>query len=97
MTDTCEGTSSFIKGYDLYGQSVGLNYQGEDTFKTCPGGILSILILITLFFYSVLKLKYMVFKEEWELIQQNVVSSLEDLSTAHDLGKPEYQNLSIAL
>jgi len=55
------------------------------------------LILVTLFFYSILKFKYMVYKEEWELIQQNVVSNLDDLSTAHNLGKPEYQNLSIAL
>jgi len=72
-------TADFIKGKDLYGQPVSLNYKGEDTYKTCPGGCLSIAVLVTLFCYAVLKFKYMMLKEEWQLIQQTVVADLTDL------------------
>jgi len=41
--------------------------------------VISIFMLITVFMYFVLKFKYMLFKEEWSLIQQTVVSDLEDL------------------
>ena len=97
MSGQVEGASDFVKGYDMYGQSVSLNYQGEDSFKTCPGGIISIIILVTLFFYSLLKFKYMIFKEEWSLIQQNIVANLEDLSIVHDLNDEKYSNISIAI
>ena len=36
-----------IRSKDRYGQSVMFNYEGDDTFKTCFGGILSIIVSVT--------------------------------------------------
>ena len=57
-----------IKEKDMYGQPITLNYQGSDTYKTIPGGILSIILLVCVIAYGFLKGKYMVDKEEWSLI-----------------------------
>jgi hypothetical protein len=62
-------TSHFIKSFDLYGQPITLHYQGEDTFKTCPGGFISMIILLIILLYAVLKGKQMIKREEWSLIQ----------------------------
>ena len=47
--------SGFVKSFDLYGQPITLNYQGEDTFKTCPGGFISMIILGIMLFYALLR------------------------------------------
>ena len=57
-----------IRGRDIYGVPITLNYKGDDTFKTVPGGILSICLLFSVMAYAFLKGKYMVDKEEWSLI-----------------------------
>ena len=57
-----------VKSRDIYGRPITLNYQGDDTYKTFPGGILSLGLLLFLAAYSFLKGKYMVDKEEWSLI-----------------------------
>lgn len=92
-----DGVTEYIKSKDIYGQPVSLNYQGEDTYKTLPGGCISILVLFVLLCYSLLKFKYMMFKEEWQLIQQTVVAEEIDLLTIHDLSDPRYTNISLAL
>ena len=79
MSGATEGVGEWLRGYDNYGQAVTLNYQGDDTYKTIPGGILSLFSLICMFFYTILKLKYMLYKEEWELTQQTVVSDSREL------------------
>ena len=58
---------SKIKDQDLFGQQIPLNYDGEDTFKTLPGGIISILLLVFVLSYAFLKFKYMFNHEEWSL------------------------------
>jgi len=63
------GVNDFVKSRDLYGAPVSLNYKGDDTFKTCPGGLLSILLLFLVGAYAFIKGKYMVDMEEWQLIQ----------------------------
>ena len=60
--------NNFVKNRDLYGAPVSLNYKGNDTFKTFPGGVLSILLLFLVAAYAFLKAKYMVDMEEWQLI-----------------------------
>ena len=62
------GVTDSIKGRDIYGQPISLNYKGDDTFKTVPGGLLSMLLLFLIIAYAFLKGKYMVDKEEWSLI-----------------------------
>ena len=38
--------SAGLKGFDIFGQPIGLIYKGESTFQTRCGGIFSILIWI---------------------------------------------------
>lgn len=44
----------FFRNRDSYGQSVSLNYKGEDTFTTCPGGFLSLLLSLFIYGYMLL-------------------------------------------
>ena len=81
----------------MYGQPITLHYKGEDTFKTCPGGLISMTILLIIFCYAILKGKSMIKREDWSLIQQTVVSSIEELSQAYDLKDGAYSNISISL
>jgi len=53
---------------DLYGEQVRLNFEGQDIYGTIPGGILSILMILTFLFYSSLKFKMLIFKQDWSLI-----------------------------
>ena len=63
-----DSAGDMIRDRDIYGHAVSLNYKGNDTFKTVPGGLLSIVLLILISAYAFLKGKYMVDKEEWSLI-----------------------------
>ena len=49
------GFFGFFRNHDSYGQGVQLNYGGEDTFKTMPGGIISLGLTVLIFCYSVLR------------------------------------------
>ena len=68
-----------IKNRDIYGQPINLNYQGDDSFRTIPGGILSIILLGLVLCYSFIKGKYMINKEQWQITQQTVAATELDL------------------
>ena len=57
-----------IKNQDIFGQSINLNYKGNDFYKSFPGGILSIFCLTVSFAYFMMKLKQMVLREDWKLV-----------------------------
>jgi len=65
FTNLIKQSKNLIRRQDIYGHPVTLNYKGEDTYKTCPGGCLSIILLLFLFCYFALKLKYMLYRQEW--------------------------------
>jgi hypothetical protein len=44
----------FIKDKDKFGEPISLTYLGKNRFNTLPGGIISILMLTLLFWYSFL-------------------------------------------
>ena len=50
-----------ITGQDAFGTGVALNFRGEETFNTFPGGILSIVMLFASVCYTVMKFKEMIF------------------------------------
>jgi len=56
-----------VRNQDQFGQPVNLNIDGEDAYKTIPGGCISLVSLVIVFLYFVLKLKYMINHEEWGL------------------------------
>ena len=63
-----QGLNDYTKGYDSFGTPVSLNFRGEDTFNTIPGGILSMIMMAMAYCYGIMKLKEMVFVEDWSLV-----------------------------
>ena len=59
---------AYVRGKDEYGHPIELNYKGEHTFKTLPGGILSILLKFLLVFYGLLSVNSMVQKVNWSIM-----------------------------
>lgn len=55
------------------------NYSGNDTFKTLPGGCLSLLTFFLVFSYLLLKVKHMHYREEWKMIQVDKESVRDEL------------------
>ena len=86
-----------MKSRDNFGKPIMLNYQGKESFKTVPGGILSTITLLLVLGYAFLKGKYMVDKEEWSLIQQTVMATRADLIKTKDLSEAQYSNISIGI
>jgi hypothetical protein len=46
---------NFIASFDRYGEPVGVNFKGQDTYKTSLGGILSMLGNLIFLLYSIEK------------------------------------------
>ena len=57
----------YVKSKDNFGESIALKYDGEDTFKTCPGGCLSLIAFLIVLVYAVTKGHTMVTKGDWVL------------------------------
>ena len=79
------GTFGCFKNQDIYGQPINLNFNGEKTFKTVPGGLISILFMLLMLLYSVFKFKDMVELKNWGITQQVVVADLSDLKKEYPL------------
>ena len=54
-------------------------------------------LLASVLAYTFLKTKYMVDKEEWNLIQQTVMATKNDLQTPKMLNETRYANISIGI
>ena len=57
------------------------NYSGHDTYKTAPGGCLTILTIFLVVSYLLLKIKHMTYREEWKLVQIDKETLREELLT----------------
>ena len=68
MSNGYDSITDFVRSRDKYGQPVTLNYQGEEKFKSLPGGCFTILMLAAMLCYILLKGKYMIDNENWNLI-----------------------------
>ena len=55
------------------------------------------IILVIIYIYALVKGKQMLGREEWSLVQQEVVSGIGELSKAYNFNQTEYSNISIAL
>jgi len=53
-----------LKFFDMYGQSVNFSYMGKSTFSTTCGGLVSIIIIGLLLYYSITLILLMVFHNE---------------------------------
>ena len=84
-----------IRDQDMYGQPINLNFDGEETYNTIPGGLISIIFLISILSYALLKTKFMVNVEEWQLIQQNVLQTNIELNQIERMRN--YSNVTLGL
>jgi len=48
-----EKLRSKFKEVDLYGEQVSLTYKGEQSFKTMPGAIVSVIVIIVILAFSI--------------------------------------------
>jgi hypothetical protein len=84
-----------VRNQDRFGQSVALNFEGNETYRTVPGGILSMLFLLIMFGYSVMRAESMINKRDWTITQQTVVASLESLQAERSFN--QLTNISMAI
>ena len=59
--------NSKFKELDIYGEQIGLTYRGENSFKTTPGAITSLLVLSTMVAFSIYKFGIFVNKQDPEV------------------------------
>ena len=85
---------SFIRGLDRYGQPVTVNYQGEDTYKTKTGGILTILVYALVATYTVLKANQLVLRDNPNVTSTTEFVNYETDTTTYNL---EQNNLEAVI
>lgn len=90
MSNLSFRTVEVVKNQDIYGQPINLNFNGEDTFKTCPGGLISLVLFVFLVMYTFLKSRYMINREKWTLIQQTVVADSDELMQAYNFADEKF-------
>ena len=55
------------------------------------------ILLLIIYIYSLVKGKQMLYREEWSLVQQEVVAGVHELSKSYNFNESEFSNISIAL
>ena len=68
-----------MRSFDEYGQPISLNYQGSEAFQTLPGGLLSIMVLLVMLGYGILRFDEMIKKKDWMITQQTIVTEFEEI------------------
>jgi hypothetical protein len=72
-----------------------MNYQGAASFKTLPGGCLSLGLTILILCYAILRYDSMYKTNEWSIAQQTTVASFEDVKSRKDF--KDMKNITIAV
>jgi hypothetical protein len=79
-----------IKGCDIYGHPVGLNFNGEDTFKTAIGGIATLVVYGMILAYTVLQAKLVIEKKNTVINTNQLQRFLGDDSTAYSVAQNDF-------
>lgn len=69
----------YFKSIDVYGEKISLTYKGEETFKTYPGAITSLMILSLVLLYGVFRSYLLIYRVDPEVSKK---SFQRDLSIA---------------
>ena len=72
-----EKVLSKFKEIDLYGEKISLTYKGEQTYKTLPGAIISVLVLLTMLAFSTYRCLVFVTRDGPELSKQSFTRDLD--------------------
>ena len=68
---------SKFKEIDLYGHSVSLTYKGEQNYKTIPGAIMSLIVILTILAFSTYKSIVFVTKQDPNVSKQVFTRDLD--------------------
>jgi hypothetical protein len=89
--------TGYIKGKDKYGAPISLNYQGKPSFKTFPGGLISLFVTFCFQGYVLMNFIKMIDYVDWNLTSQVVMASTEQLNKQHNLGDEYYSNITMGI
>lgn len=81
----------------MFGQPIPLNFHGNDTYKTTPGGVMSMCFLVMFAGYFFLKLTNMKDHKDWALVQQNVLLTSNELAEAIPFSDQDKDKIKVAL
>ncbi len=75
--------NSKLKSLDIYGQQINLTYKGDDTFKTTPGAVMSLIIIILLVGYASFRAYVLLEKKDPNISKSSFMRNLKT--------EPEYR------
>jgi hypothetical protein len=59
LSKKASSVTNYIRSQDKYGKPISMHYLGKPVFKTLPGGLLSMIIVMMIYLYTILKGKIM--------------------------------------
>ena len=62
----------YFKGIDMYGESVHINYQGHEKYKTIYGALVTLVVIFIMTFYSAFKLKKLILMENPDQLKNTI-------------------------
>ena len=87
----------YVTSFDENGYDITLNYKGEDSFQTMPGGAMSLVMWLLVITYAFQKTHAMITKSEWSLTQQTLPLSDYEIVRRKDFHDEKYSNLTVDL
>lgn len=72
-----------------------LTLNGDTSYRTIPGGCISVFIGVVVWAYAIVQLKIMVTYEDWSLVHQNTLMNPYELAKRVDMR--DFENVTVAL
>ena len=69
--------NSKFKEFDIYGEQIGLTYKGDSSFKTTPGAITSLLVLLCMVAFSIYRFSVFINKQDPDVSRQFFLRNLD--------------------
>jgi hypothetical protein len=70
--------NSKFKELDIYGEQIGLTYKGDSSFKTSPGAVISLIVLLAMVAFSSYKFSVFVNRQEPNVSRQTFLRNLDE-------------------
>jgi hypothetical protein len=70
--------NSKFKELDIYGEQIGLTYKGDSSFKTSPGAIISLIVLLAMVAFSSYKFSVFVNRQDPDVSRQTFLRNLDE-------------------
>ena len=97
MFDTIDSGGEYVRKQDLFGTNINLKYKNESTYKTIPGGCLSILFKFLLIGFFLVELASYLYMRDAKISSVDLLQNYEQLEHTHSLNQEIYANLSMGV